>query len=266
MWYVYIDRTLEVVPRTFYVGIGSEDRVKVQKRNKRHTAIVKAYGIRRSVIVMTSDRMIAQYYERHFIAMYKTRHDLRHEGHWGANFTAGDGVVGRNHTLKDRRKISKSSKGRKMSAEQKRKLRIANGKPVVQYDMQGNVIARYVSQSEATQITGVTALGGVCARINGRAGGFVWRNEGDPFDYTPLPKHVISDEQKAQSRLAQRKPVVQTTLDGTYVATHSCALEAAKTVAGAFQNGVCRCCRGKIASYKGFIWSYVILSKSSRAA
>ncbi|MDE6210088.1 MAG: HNH endonuclease [Lachnospiraceae bacterium] len=59
------------------------------------------------------------------------------------------------------------------------------GKPVMQYDLQGNFIKEYPSYREAQRETGINSIDAVCrgARQKGRkqktAGGFVWRYKED---------------------------------------------------------------------------------------
>lgn len=77
--------------------------------------------------------------------------------------------------------ISAASKGRKLTDEQRARLSAAlkgkNGKPVIQYDAEGNVIAEYSSVIEAAEKTGLDA-GNIshCARGERRTvGGFIFK-------------------------------------------------------------------------------------------
>lgn len=53
------------------------------------------------------------------------------------------------------------------------------GKPVIQYDMDGNEIARFRGQNEAGRITGISGanISQVCNNKRKTAGGFIWRYE-----------------------------------------------------------------------------------------
>lgn len=77
--------------------------------------------------------------------------------------------------------ISAANKGRKLTDEQRARLSAAlkgkNGKPVIQYDAEGNVIAEYSSVIEAAEKTGLDA-GNIshCARGERRTvGGFIFK-------------------------------------------------------------------------------------------
>ena len=56
---------------------------------------------------------------------------------------------------------------------------IRKGKPVIQYDLDGNEIARFRGQNEAGRITGVSGanISQVCRNLRKTAGGFIWRYE-----------------------------------------------------------------------------------------
>jgi len=118
--YVYIDSTTEIIPRPFYVGIGNLARVRKLKRvNPRHTAICKAYGQQREVVLMTTVEQIVLDEETTLIALLKTLHGA--DGNWGANHTTGG-----EHpklSLNAKEKISQSSTGRFWTDLQKEKLR-----------------------------------------------------------------------------------------------------------------------------------------------
>ena len=51
------------------------------------------------------------------------------------------------------------------------------GKAVIQYDLNNNIIAEYISASEAARITGLHAqnISGVCRGIKNTCGGYIWR-------------------------------------------------------------------------------------------
>lgn len=99
-------------------------------------------------------------------------------------------MIGKKHTEETKLKISTSSKGKVKSKEHctnisKSKsgaivpiqVRIKKSKPVLQYDIQMNLIAEYYSCREATRQTGVHN-GDLIACCKGKykqAGGFIWR-------------------------------------------------------------------------------------------
>ena len=77
--------------------------------------------------------------------------------------------------------ISAANKGRKLTDEQRARLSAAlkgkNGKPVIQYDAEGNVIAEYSSVIEAAEKTGLDA-GNISHNARGErksVGGFIFK-------------------------------------------------------------------------------------------
>lgn len=67
-----------------------------------------------------------------------------------------------------------------LAIENKRESAIMRkGKPVIQYDLDGNEIARFRGQNEAGRITGVSGanISQVCRNLRKTAGGFIWRYE-----------------------------------------------------------------------------------------
>ena len=197
-FHVYIDWTLEEIPRRFYIGKGDAGRVKYTRRNKRHHAISKAYGARREVVFSTDCETEALDHETKLIAEFKTRGDI--EGQWGANFTrGGEGVCGRLHDEKTKKQISKTMAGIPKSFETRMKMRtVKSKKPIVQYSLEGEVVAIYLSQMEAYRVTGVTSIGLCCRREIDTAGGFVWRFDNDHFD--PKPKVIWNEARREISR------------------------------------------------------------------
>ena len=183
MFYTYVDWTLENPSRPFYVGKGTADRVSLlQRRNPRHTAIRKAHGIRREVVLQTMDEREAMLRERELILELKTRGDV--DGEWGANFTiGGEGVVGRKHDDATKQRISRSLTGRRLSAQIRMNMRRAQSKiPINQYDSAGRFVATYPTQCEAQRATGV-AQSNIYKCCRGKlrsAGGYVWRYANEP--------------------------------------------------------------------------------------
>lgn len=203
MYHTYVDWTLEDPPRPFYVGKGLDERVDLVRRNPRHTAIRKAHGIRREVVLSTDDEQCALDEEKRLIAELKTRGDI--PGEWGANFTeGGEGVCGRRHDEKTRQRISQTMKGRPKSLATRMNMRRAQSKKsIVQYALDGTIVARYPSQSEARRATEITNISMCCLRKLKSAGGFVWRYDGDRFD--PKTPAVLSDEHRQKLSEAARR-------------------------------------------------------------
>ncbi len=203
LFYVYIDWTLEQIPRRFYVGKGDAGRVKFIRRNKRHRAISKAYGQRREVVFSTDSEVEALQIEKKLIAEFKTRGDVK--GQWGANFTeGGDGVCGRLHDEKTKRQISQKMAGIPKSEETRMKMRVRKvNKRVVQYDLNGKEIAKFPSISETIHQTGISSISLCCRRVIKSAGKSVWRYEGDHFD--PKTPYVCTPEHRQKLSKAKLK-------------------------------------------------------------
>lgn len=99
VFFVYIDWTLENLPRAFYIGKGLLDRVQTQERNNDHWRNIAAkHGFRREVILATKDESYAFVQEilgilEHGTFCGSTQH------RWGANKTAGgEGCTGHRFT------------------------------------------------------------------------------------------------------------------------------------------------------------------------
>jgi hypothetical protein len=112
--------TTEIVPRPFYVGKGTRWRIRYRTRNKRHSHICNKYGYRRFIVFETDDESLAFALEIALIAEYGTFHP---ETGWGANFSrGGEGPSGWQVSTETRQKKSALLKGKKLSAETKKKL------------------------------------------------------------------------------------------------------------------------------------------------
>lgn len=111
--FVYVDQTLEIEPRIFYVGKGNLVRVRSLKRNKKHKAISERYGCERVVIATTKDDFAASELEIEKIAEYNTFARDYHvcDDDFGCNFTrGGEGFSGVAQVEKQRRSIMMSAR------------------------------------------------------------------------------------------------------------------------------------------------------------
>lgn len=125
---VYVDYTCEEIPRPFYVGKGTDQRVSDLKRNKFHKHISEKYGMIRYVVFETDTESFSFDKEKELIQELKTYMNGE-EDHWGANFTTGgEGISGYVYTEEQRNLMSESRKGskhplwgKKHSEESKRK-------------------------------------------------------------------------------------------------------------------------------------------------
>ena len=134
-YFTYVDFTLEDQHRPFYVGKGTMKRIRMTKRNKRHTAISNKYGYRREIVYGPVTNTEAIQKEIELIQEHKT-YVYGGDGWWGANFTrGGEGTDGYRWSEKSRRnaqkpkstethlKMSESAKHR--TPEHKQKLKEA---------------------------------------------------------------------------------------------------------------------------------------------
>lgn len=135
--YGYCDFTSD--GRPYYVGIGCLRRVKILRRNKKHTNVSKKHGqVRKILIEMTGQKnSIWKELCEWEGAQIKALETLHREGHIGCNFTiGGDGVRGFKRVKSDaeRKKISESKKSLYANHFERRRLgdaiKLAKSDPV----------------------------------------------------------------------------------------------------------------------------------------
>ncbi len=118
-----------------------------------------------------------------------------------------------------------------------------SAKPVIQYDLKGNCIAKYNSQLEAAASVGLldsTAISKCCITKSGSAKGFIWRFEGDLLDLNLDSIHSV--------------PICQYDFKGNLIATYSSIKDAAQKNNFKDDSGIGACCQHKRESAYGFIW------------
>ena len=118
-----------------------------------------------------------------------------------------------------------------------------NKKPVCQYDMKGNFIARHDSIKSASDSVGIPYYGisNCCNSKQWTAGGYCWAYEGEQVNI-----HVSK---------TSKKVVLQYTLDDELVAEHESMREIREKL-HIDLSGVIDCCKHRRLSYKGYIWKY----------
>lgn len=124
-------------------------------------------------------------------------------------------------------------------AKKTRKPHYVEGMCVIQFDMQGNEIARFTSLSDAERNTGIQRdrIGDCCHGGLDSYGGFKWE--------------FVNKEQKG----ADKTGVVQFDLDGNELRAFDSLAEA--TVAtGIPRYQIRNCCRGRQRTSNGFIWKF----------
>lgn len=122
MFFVYVDWTLEELPRCFYVGKGLLSRVNQHKRNKKHTNVANKHGFRREIVLVTSLESIALEHEKELILEFRTFESM---STIACNFTLGgegkSGAKGRTWSTEQRNEQSKKLTGVKRSDTTKKK-------------------------------------------------------------------------------------------------------------------------------------------------
>lgn len=83
---------------------------------------------------------------------------------------------GSHHTEEAKKKISEANKGRVFTQETRNKISKSNGKPVIQYSINGEFIAKYHSLNEAERQTGIKheSISACCRGKRQTAGGYKW--------------------------------------------------------------------------------------------
>lgn len=124
------------------------------------------------------------------------------------------------------------------------------GKPVIQYDLEGNEVARYKNESEAASSIGLKHSSGIsfcCIQkdLSNMAGGYLWRFENDPI--------TKNDKFKILTRVKQ---IYQYDLSGKLIKIFKNAIEAEKET-GVISGSIIECCKRRRRYKAGrFIWRY----------
>lgn len=176
-----------------YVGITSQttkrrwrDHGEGYKKQKHFYNAILKYGwesFLHNIVFKDLDFNEAKEKEIELIKLFKSD-DRR----YGYNATpGGDNRTGHSHTEETKRRLAEIQRGRKYSEDAKRKMSLAKkgkcGKdsplsiPVLQLDMEFNVVAKYAALSEACRITGIpdANIAKVAKGERRQAGGYIWR-------------------------------------------------------------------------------------------
>ena len=127
---------------------------------------------------------------------------------------------------------------------------VYNGKdiltPVIQLDLNGNVVAEYATATEASRYTNIERrdISACCCGDQKSAGGFMWIKK---IDYNPNQKYIYKHNKKSA--------VVQLTLSDEYIQTYESSRFAERQT-GARHNDILLCCKGKQKTAHGFHWMY----------
>ncbi len=131
--------------------------------------------------------------------------------------------------------------------------RILNGKKVTQYDLKGNVIARFNSLQDAQNVSGANgnAIRLVLKGEYKSAKGFLWV-DGHGNDIIDLSKHKWGKQSMAET---QSKKIKQRSLEGTLVSKFPSVKEAALSI-NVTASVIVDVCKGRQKTSGGFRWEY----------
>ena len=123
---------------------------------------------------------------------------------------------------------------------------LSKGKPVLQYDLQGNFIAKYPSVRQAALDLDLNTsnINSCCHGKRNYVGDWQWR-----FEDSNLPLQKIEVIEK----IIIKKIIVQYDLNDNFIAEYPSALEA-KRQTGIHNGNIGECCRGKRKSAGGYKW------------
>ena len=237
-------------------------------------------GFRHEILATGLTQREAWEMEIKLIAQYKSNCRRYKQPSFGYNMTdGGDGSSGFKHTDETKQKlseirsnpsdetrirISESAKERctdewrkqtsmiqsgskrpqcsnPCSEDMRQKIKQRNSKSVYQKTLDGEIIRKFSSQSEAARVTGIhqSAIWNSCNHKVKSAGGYTW-------DY------VESCNQPHENRMQK---VVQLDFNNKYICEWNCSTDAENEL-GITKGKVAMCCQGKRKSTGGFQWMY----------
>ena len=142
-------------------------------------------------------------------------------------------------------------RGYKHTEEEIMKMRmIQNPEPILQIDLEGNILNEFVSAGEAGDYLGKDSVGGIKKCCDGnkykQAYGYIWIYKKD-LDKFRLEDHITT----YKSDVA----VSQYSMDNVLIKRWNTARNASKEIKGSHSE-ILRVCTGERVSYRGFIWKY----------
>jgi hypothetical protein len=182
-----------ITKEVFYVGIGKGNRAWNQwaGRNKFWENYVNKHGFEVELIAENLTRKQAEKIEIQLIAELGRR-QIDEGGTLVNRSIGGDGNIGYTHTETFKQKLSADRKGkctrkeRQLSKETKEKIsqklqnrEVTWGKPILQFDKQGNFIKEWDNINEAKLSTGAKNIFEVASGYKNQlyksSGGYIWK-------------------------------------------------------------------------------------------
>lgn len=124
-------------------------------------------------------------------------------------------------------------------------LEDVSSKPILQYDLDGTLIKKYSSQSEAAEALKLKDSSGIskcCLSRNGISAGYIWRFEDDPL--TDIQLHL---------KAIRSVPIICYNREGIEVARYD-SIKDASIKTGINDDAISKCTLHQRSSSGGFIW------------
>lgn len=142
-------------------------------------------------------------------------------------------------------------RGYKHTEEEIAKMRmIQNPEPILQLDLNGNILNEFISAGEAGDYLGKESVCGIKRCCDGykykKAYGYIWIYKKD-LDKFKLEDHITIHKNDT--------PVSQYSIDNEFVKKWDSAKEASHYINGS-SSEILEVCTGKRVSYRGYIWKY----------
>jgi len=172
----------------------------------------------------------------------------------GYNLSSGGNGRGSFISDETRKLLSKAGKGRKHSADQKRKIREAHLIPVYQYTKDGFFIKEHSSSADAFLITNInnSDIGKCCKGKKKSAGGYQWKFFKNKKIDAVLPRKKSIPKNKP---ITNNKRVAKINSDRIILEIYNSIIEAAAKNK-CDNSDIVKVCKGKMKSVKGLLFIY----------
>lgn len=128
----------------------------------------------------------------------------------------------------------------------------SNRQTILQYDSKMNLIAEYPEGKGIVDNPNYRyqSIRNVCNRFDDFAYGYIWRYKGESQEKFEADKKYYANKTPSN----KNRKIAQYTVNNELVEIFANLADAYKQ--GWNRNKISRCCRGQIATYKGYIWKY----------